>query len=242
MAMLKISDTVLFTDANLKAYYKLDNGALTTDSGPDGVTLTNYNTVAEGTGQFDGAADFGTTNTNKTLRSTNELGVGIGDFSMMGLVKIRTEVPAVTNYRLFGQSSSTNKTSFIIEYNGFTTKNLGAVRVASGIRYDVGRYNVTLGTTNWSWVVLTYKQSTKNLLLYLDGTEVIDHTTQEDSGSGTTTGGIFMGAGYDGTTLGEYAPILLDEVAYFDRLITPTEVTAHWAGTDTPKAGFLVMF
>lgn len=50
--------------ANLRAYWKLEN---TNDSGANGYNLTNNNTVTFTSGKFSNAANFGTTNTTKSL-------------------------------------------------------------------------------------------------------------------------------------------------------------------------------
>ena len=64
------------------AVYHLES--LTTDSTGNGYTLTNNNSVAaSSSGKFGGgAADFGATNTNKTLSVSNNLGIDGGNCSI----------------------------------------------------------------------------------------------------------------------------------------------------------------
>jgi len=57
---LELALTDLYTDVNLKAYYRFSTGALTTDSSGEGHTLTTIGTPAEGTGIFDGGVDLAT--------------------------------------------------------------------------------------------------------------------------------------------------------------------------------------
>jgi len=56
--MAELNTLSLKNDANLKAYYRFESGALTTDSGANGYTLTNINSVAEVSGKHSGAADL----------------------------------------------------------------------------------------------------------------------------------------------------------------------------------------
>lgn len=56
---LELALTDLYTDANLKAYYRFSSGALTTDSSGEGHTLTAIGVPAEDTGEFDGGVTLG---------------------------------------------------------------------------------------------------------------------------------------------------------------------------------------
>lgn len=56
--MPELNKTVLLNNANLKAYYRFESGALTTDSSGNSHTLTAISDPTEGTGVFGGGVDF----------------------------------------------------------------------------------------------------------------------------------------------------------------------------------------
>lgn len=75
--MAEVISTSLFNDPNLQAYYRFGAGALLTDS-KNSNTLTNNGGVAEGTGKWGGGADFGSSNTSKSVSVGINLGANWG--------------------------------------------------------------------------------------------------------------------------------------------------------------------
>lgn len=71
--MPELIKTILANNTNLKAYYRFESGALTTDSSGQGKTLTNNNAVGEGTGVYGVCADFGSTNSTKSFNRTPDI-------------------------------------------------------------------------------------------------------------------------------------------------------------------------
>lgn len=73
MAATKLRNTVLFNNANLKALYEFESGALTTDSSGNSRTLTNTD-VTETTGVYGGGGAFNGTSSKLQLPTPSDLG------------------------------------------------------------------------------------------------------------------------------------------------------------------------
>ncbi len=231
MPLYEIGSTPLLIDSSLKAYYKMSTGALTTDSSGNSKTLTNVNTVADGTGFFGGAASLGTSNTTKYLYIDDALGIDGGNMSMTLWVKLLTEVDGTSLNYVFascGNDTSMTKYKMRYEYNAGTPR-LNFMRTRNGTADDSAFYTVTLGTTNWIHLGLVYDGT--NVNIYTNGTY---RAQVAASGSGSL-------AGYDVTTIGaqktdlgaisQYASALIDDVAIFSRALTAAEMFKIYNGT-----------
>jgi hypothetical protein len=211
---------------NLVAYYALNTGALTTDSSGGGFTLTNHNSVAEGTA-FLGttSADFGTANTNKNLRIDNNLGA-TGSVSVSLWIKMRTEIASGTNGIFCHGVATTNVHNAVAyQYNG-GTRRLAFNRQRQNTSNNVFYHTATLGTANWHHIVYTYDGST--MKGYYDGTEVV---SQALSGNGASGGLNNFTLGWDrGVWVSSYASAEIDEAGVWSRAITGAEVTSLYNG------------
>ena len=211
----------LFSDANLVAYYRMESGALTTDS-KGANTLTNYNTVADGIGKFGGGADFGASNTDKALRVASDLGIGATTNITASIwVKLNTEIS--TGEYTFIDKNKAGATGTLIqiyyEYNGGTRRlnfrRLGSANAAV-------TYNLTLGTSNWYHLVLTWDGT--NMYAYVNGVSV---------GSAASSGTFNLTAYADQLAIGttnsvdnvRYSSAIIDDVAIFSRALTASEVS-----------------
>lgn len=223
MAAVELINSSLFTDANLTAYYRLENGALTTDSKGSN-TLTNTNSVSDGTGIFGGAADFGTPNTTKNLTVTSALGLtSSGAKTYLFWYKLSADITSGAYGIMQHTIAGLNINHFITyEYNG-GTRRLQFTRLKQGVGQDTLNYNVTLGT-GWNMICFTY-----------DGTNIKGSVNNSAQGSFGSTGGNAGGGngfvmGVD--TLGNYTPGLIDDMAVFSRDLSATEITNHYSGAD----------
>ena len=214
----------LFSDANLQGYWRMESGALTTDNSGNSKTLTNNNTVGEGTGKFGGAADFSATNSDKYLDIADDLGITGGAITISCWVKLNTEIGSGT-WDFVSQSDAGTFTIYTIryDYNG-GTRRIGFVRNKNNVATEVVWLNTTMGTSNWYNLVLTYNGT--NMTGYIDASA---GTPTAMSGNGNTAGadaisiGASMGWNAGGTKL-FYASALIDDVAIFDRALTDVEV------------------
>jgi hypothetical protein len=221
MGSQEIASTALAGDANKRAYYKFDAGALTTDSSGNGYTLTNTNTVGEGTGKFGVCADFSSTNSNKDLRIANDLGIAGGAISLSAWVKITT-APISTNIAcIIAQSDAGTDTEYYIRYyNNGGTLQVEFFRTKRGVGNNIVTVNHTLSTTSFTHVALTYDAT--NIVGYINGVNV---GTIAASGNGTS-------GSSDCFSLGEvlgfntwYLSGLIDDAAVFNRALTATEIS-----------------
>lgn len=209
----------------LVAYYKLDSGALTTDT-VGGFTLTNNNTVGTGTGFIGtGSADFGTTNTNKYLNVANDLGTDGGSISMSFWVKLQTEISTGTDcFIIHGGATSHVNDMVGYDYNG-GTRRVAWNRQQQNTANNVYYHTATLGTSNWHHLVYTYDGTT--MKGYYDGTEVVSQNLSGNGASGTGDGfGIGGSNRGGGPEWFGYSSCYTDEVGVWTRAITGAEVTS----------------
>lgn len=219
----EINTNKLKTDSNLKAYYRFESGALTTDSSGNGYTLTNNNTVGETTGKFGGAADFGSSNTNKSLSISNDLGILGTAITLSCWVKLNTEV-ASGSYHFVSQQNNTTDIWFHLSYEfNSGTRRLAFKRTRNGVANDEFFYTITLGTSNWYHLILTYDSAT--VRGYLNGV-LVGSVASTGNGSGTTLDSFDIGRYNNGS----YASALIDDVAVFNRALSAEEVRSLYAG------------
>lgn len=220
---------------SLVAYYKLDSGALTTDS-VGSFTLTNTNSVGEGTAKLGTAsADFGTANTNKRLQISNDLGTDGASITMSFWVKMNTEIGS--GIQSFIQHGGA--TSFVNDWVGYDynagTRRLGWNRQKQNVSNNTFYYNVTLGTTNWHHIVYTYDGTT--MKGYYNGAEVV---SQALSGNGISVATDSFTIGQDlGQVYNGYASAYIDEVGVWTRAITGNEVLNLFRNGAGNSLGFL---
>lgn len=235
--MPELNYTILKNNTNLKAYYRMESGALTTDSSGNGVTLTNNNTVGEGTGVFGGAADGGASNSNKSLTSTNTLGIDGGAISMSFWIKLNSEISSSFWAPIY-QGNNTSKTNNMVwyEYNS-GTRRLGFYRSRNGVAADSFTYNVTLGTSVWHHIVYAYDGTT--IRGYLDG-KYIGAVASSGNGSAATDIGIGILASASG---GATSSCLMDDVSFFNIALSADQIKELYEGRTVgelwPQAGLV---
>lgn len=227
-------DGSTYDNSNLKAYYKFDNGAITTDSSGNSYTLTNSNSVANDSGgQFGYCATTATNNTNKVLYINNACGVTATSAKSISFwVKMNEEPGSGTQDRFYQYIlGGATGTSLWIEYQN----NSGTYRLRYayyGAPAFDKYYNVTLGTTNWHHIAMTFDGT--NAIGYYDGNVV--------ASSAAATGTLNLSGYTDQHTYfsahtgapGQFASCKLDDVGLFNDVLSGTEVTDIYSGTATP--------
>lgn len=224
----EINDGYLLSDANLRAYYRFNSGSLTTDSGPNGYTLTNSNTVGENSsGRFGYCSDFGTANTNKALYIANDLGIAGGIITVSCWVKLRAEIgTGIWAFAVQGDVSTFVDYHIRYEYNSGTRRLLFR-RVRRGVVANDISYTITLGTSNWYHLVLTYDGT--NVVAYVNGVSV-GSTAASGNGSSATVDGFSIGAEYSDGILANFASAFIDDIGVFNRVLTDAEVKSIYTG------------
>jgi len=206
----------LFSNAALKAYWRLSN---TTDSGPNGYTLTNINTVAFSAGKYGNCADFSATNTNKNLHIDSSLGIGNGACTISLWVKNRAEVGS-GSYRYIEKSQGASHVSYIIgyEYNSGSPRfSFGRARL--GVATEYIYYPITAGTANWYHLAVTYDNA--NVKGYFNGAYVDSVAASGDGTSG----------GIDVTTIAcnrdqdaNFSSAYIDDIAIFGASLSAAQI------------------
>lgn len=220
---MELNASTLLSDANLIAYYKLEN---TTDT-KGGHTLTNNGSVAFSAGLFNNGANLGSANSSKSLTHADDLGIA-GSSSQSGSCWIKLLAEIGSGYFHFVAHDTTNGHSEIYlryDYNAGTRRlNLGRYIYGTGGTSVDLTYNITLGTSNWVHLAWVYNGST--LKLYVNGVERASGST---SGTGTGTNP------YNQLTIGmhpnvsQYASAIIDDVSIFNRALSGTEVADLYA-------------
>lgn len=231
--MAELLNTSLYSDGNLKAYYRMESGALTTDS-KGSYTLTNNGSVAETTGKFGGGATTGTNNSSKSFSIGNDLGITGNDITMVAWVKANQAVTGDSWYICSQTDSGTHVNHEVYYQDNSGVFNVWALRVKLGVGnvYTYTNANTDL-TDDWHHVAYTYGADDK-VRLYIDG-ELIG-TSDADSANGGASGES------DQFTIGKrssggafYGDFSFDDVAVFNRELTGEEVTTLF--TDGPSGG-----
>lgn len=165
--------------SNVKAYYRFESGALTTDTTGNGNTLTNNNSVASAAGLFGGCADGGATNTNKYFDIASNLGIaGNSDCTVACWIKMVTEISSAAY--VFLQHLSTSGADRYI--NMYYEYNLGDRRIVCSFSGVSAFFPVSLGTSQWHHIAAVRDVAGTSGVIYVDGVAGTPITI----GSGTT--------------------------------------------------------
>lgn len=225
MAAQELIHTSLRNDPNLKAYYRMESGALTTDSSGNNETLTNNNTVGEGVGKFGGAADFGAANTNKSLSRAGTIGgITNGNITILGWVKLNAEI-AANEWEIFQHQNATNFVEYYVRYQyNAGTRRLVFARNRANVANDNFSYNVTLGTSVYVLIAITYDGTT--IRGYVNDTEV---GTVASSGDGTSALTNYFAIGGN-AEISLWSSALFDDVAVLNRQLSGVEISNLYNG------------
>lgn len=157
MSAQELELTTLKNNANLKCYYRFSSGALTTDSSGNGYTLTNNNTVTDGTGVYGGAASFASASSQYFSTSGNIDISGNGARSVSLWVKTST----AGRMKYVGWGADSTNAAFILCSDGSSEFYV--------IAYGANDIKTTyvMNTGAWIHVVVTHDGTTTRL--YFNG-------------------------------------------------------------------------
>lgn len=163
MSATELSKTVLAANANLKAYYRFESGALTTDSSGNSNTLSAISDPAEGTGKFGGGVDLDGNDAysitdHSTLKPTGSYSVGAWVKTSTSDCSIFCSYSANTAIAGIRFEIASGKMSVIVGNNTGTT--LGANwTIITGV--------ATVNDNVWHHVVFIFNGATGKI--YVDG-------------------------------------------------------------------------
>jgi len=219
----------LITD--ILAYYKLDESSGDADNAEGTATydLTNNGTTTYSSALINNGADFGTANTTKYLGGTSNLGITSwgGSYTFSCWVKLNAENDATysnttfLNHQPGGATGNRGLQIISYSYNNGTPE-LKFTRYHNNPEDpNTASYTITLGTTNWTHLVMTYNGTT--ITGYVNGTS--ETSVASDTAGGASSysdAGFALGAYVGG---GAYANAIVDEVGVWSRVLTTDEIT-----------------
>jgi len=224
MAAIELGSTPLVSDANLRAYWKLED---VNDSTANGYNLTNNGSLSFGAALFNNGADLGNPNTTKFLSTTNVFGISTGSrtLSFGGWFKLNAEI-STSQFDMAAKRIDIDGTNrgvyyLVYEYNAGTRRfNVGYYDGTNNNAY----YDVTLGTT-WHHIFITSDNT--GWIFYLDGVSRITGTTAATSTWAVDTS---FWLGYGGSAA-YWTPGIYDDWSFFSRKLADTEVSNLYNGT-----------
>ncbi len=216
---LELFKTPLASDANLKAYYRLEADG--TDSSGNGKTLTSGGSPTYGAGVFGSGVTFPTE--TDLLSIVDDLGVQGGACSISFWVKLASDIASGSfNFCQQNDAGTLVGNCVSYEYNA-GTRRLFFRRSKWNVAHQGPTYNVALGT-GWNHIVYTYDGT--NVRGYLNGVLVAGPTAASGNGSGVLPDS-FQIVGAANAVAGDVSK---DDVAFFNRALTAGEVLSLYQG------------
>ena len=217
---------------NLLAYYKLDESSGNRADAHGSFTLTDNNTVLSATGIINDGADFVRANNEFLSNASFGASVSANDWSVSAWFNF----PSVTGQTVFGLRPSSGAANLIqIETDPTTSLVRIIVRNSSNVtRKDYSNLTAAANTSNH--VVLTRQGD--NVELYVNGSNA--STTKNTDATlvmTSTARTLYIGAELSASNV---ADGVIDEVGFWNRLLTSTEVTELYnagAGLAYPFSG-----
>jgi hypothetical protein len=221
MAAIELYSTLLFSDANLVAYYRAENA----NDSKASFNLTNTGSVAFSAAKFNNGFDYGSTNSHAKSMNypTSSLGVDLsGASSFMFWVKVQTAPPNGGNADVFYDWRSTVGTARYFQFQYIQESAQLKLRFdpSGGTNID---YNVDLGTSAFHLIAVTCSAAGA-VKVYLDGSEVATGTR------GTTTAAannMYIG---NNIVNSRGAAAYIDDVSLWSDVLTATEISDYYNG------------
>lgn len=213
---------------NLVAYWKLDESSgNASDSSGGGFTLTNNNSVTYAAGLINNGADFGASNSTKSLSITNDLGITGGNISISAWIK-PTSLPANDptdptpsgRFTIVWQEDGGNGVANTIHLSqvGGVQKVIYS-RWRQGIAIQVSEVNHTTSTSTWTHVVATY-DGVNGRCYVNNGTPGV--TAMSGNGNPTSDRSAI---GFSPSGNVAYFSGMVDEVGVWSKALTAGEIT-----------------
>lgn len=230
MAAVSVKNSTLFGDANLVSLWELDgnsNDSKGSNNGSD--TSVTY---SADNGKFVQGAGYAAASSSKTVITDHASLKPTGNFSVLLWFKTSTTGTNKMLYQSF--SLNPNRAGFYIiiaasnELQFVSGKNSGAVENTDWARVsNAGATSVCDG--NWHMLVCTWDGT--NLNLYLDNAAA-QQTSWANAPSYAATNYIRLGCDNNSGTDQLFHDGTLDDIAFFSRALTSTEVSNHFSGAD----------
>ena len=173
---------------------------------------------------------------NQYVIKNSDLGITGGVITLSIWVKLNAEISS-GEWCFVSQIDAGTHVKYAIDYKyNSGTRQLSFYRTRYTVVDNQATYNITLGTSNWYHLVLTYDGS--NVKGYVNG--VLQAGPTASSGNGTSRGSdCFVVASEDGASL--YANATLFDARCYNRVITDNEISEiyHKRGADRVWQGLV---
>lgn len=236
MAAVELINSSLYLKSSLRAYYRFENASDSKNS---------YHLTPAGSPVYNGAlfgngANLGASNSANGYDRNDALGIGgTTDVSFSFWVKLQTEISSGEyDFIYFDTITDANRLCVLTyEYNGGTRR----LRLYGSNSGNNAYYTVTLGTSDWHYIVGNIARGGGVVELFLDGNSVASTTSGTSSGNGVDK--IHIGKADTGSN---WASCIFDDMAVFSEVLTSTEIANHYMGSDSivrpSGASFLLNF
>lgn len=220
------STTSLRSDANLKAYYKLEDESDETGA----YDLTNTGSTPFNAALYDNGSDHGASNSSKYLTISNNMGITGGAITMAGWFKLYA---ANATQTLIMQGNGTTYVSYFLYWDGGNTFGFGTDKLVANRQRQLAANNcvpsasLSPGTSNFFHAALTYDTTT--LTLYYNGEITGTPTAYSGNGGGAATDKVQIGFN-NGQSGNIYGSIIADDCVIFDRALDETEIAEIYNG------------
>ncbi len=221
----------IYNESGLVASYHLDGNL--SDSSGNGFTLTNVGSTPLNPAKFGSGADFGTGNATKFLAQYTNIGINGGAVTIAVWVKINAEPALNTQYDLIsegGTLSGFEVSNHIWYQDSGGVKSILFTRLRQGIAWDGPTYAITLGTTNWYYIVYTYDGT--NIRGYVNNALVAGPTAASGTGNNNYgEQGTRIGARVwtNGASSALFSSAIVDEARFYNRVISSAEMSNLYA-------------
>ncbi len=221
--MAELAGTSLFSDGSLVAYYKLEN----VNDSKGSATLSNTNSVTFGAAKYNNGADFGSSNTNKTLSTTLITKPTYnGNWSIVFWANFYNVETTGKYFMSWGDGN--NGGDFVLQLEvGNTSGKLTAHISKLGFGENTITDSTSYSASTWYHFALTYANGAA--ILYRNGIQVgtVSYTQGSAAGGNNT---LDMGARFNtsgGST--DFTSLKLDDWAYFTRVLSQPEVAVLYS-------------
>lgn len=213
---MELSSNILFSDAALKGYYKLENSATTVGS----TALTSIGTVSYSAGKYGLGADFGID--NNCLYADTNFSTTYSDPKSMTSWFIPHSQPSDGDWHTIAVISYATGDVFyyMAYYNNSGTMQIRFTRDRYNVAATNSLYTVTLTNDVPYFVVMTYDGS--NIKGYLNGSLVAGPTAASGTGNNGAPDRVVIGGG---VALNErFGRCTSDDTAFFSKELSAAEI------------------
>lgn len=210
--------------------YRLEN---VNDSSGNNRTLTNDTSVGFSAGRFSNCADFGSSNTTKHLYRNDASGFSSSSSRTMSLwIKMQTDLSGANTWKgLLAITHADIDVEYRIVYQRVSNVNkLSYDRGKRGAASSPYLYTISLGTSNWYHILMTWDGT--NINAYLNGVYL-----GQSGNSGNGTNGYYdrtrisatTSDSDGGTNSNSYVSAWIDEVFAQPVVFTASQVKKYYA-------------